>query len=49
MHPDIREIQTVIEAEAGTVNVGFRRLPEGEGRDQVNELLDGIAKEAAGQ
>lgn len=37
------------EAEAGTVNVGFRRLPEGEGRDQVNELLDGIAKEAAGQ
>ena len=37
------------EAEAGTVNVGFRRLPDGEGRDQVNELLDGIAKEAAGQ
>lgn len=37
------------QAEAGTVNVGFRRLPDGEGRDQVNELLDGIAKEAAGQ
>jgi hypothetical protein len=37
------------EAEPGTVNVGFRRLPEGEGRDQVNEILDGIAKEAAGQ
>lgn len=37
------------EAEPGVVNVGFRRLPEGEGRDQVNEILDGIAKEAAGQ
>lgn len=37
------------EAEAGTVNVGFRRLPDGEGREKVNELLDGIAKEAAGQ
>lgn len=37
------------EAEPGVVNVGFRRLPEGEGRDQVNEILDGIAREAAGQ
>ena len=37
------------EAKAGTVNVGFRRLPDGEGRDKVNELLDGIAREAAGQ
>ena len=37
------------DAEPGTVNVGFRRLPEGEGRDQVNELLDEIAREAAGQ
>ncbi|RUM95697.1 DUF302 domain-containing protein [Pseudaminobacter arsenicus] len=37
------------EAEAGTVNVGFRRLPDGEGRDQVNTLLEEIVKEAAGQ
>ncbi|MGB3391803.1 MAG: DUF302 domain-containing protein [Pseudaminobacter sp.] len=37
------------EAEAGTVNVGFRRLPDGEGRDAVNTLLDEIVKEAAGQ
>jgi uncharacterized protein (DUF302 family) len=37
------------EDEAGTVNVGFRRLPDGEGRDKVNELLVGIAREAAGQ
>jgi hypothetical protein len=37
------------EAEPGIVNVGFRRLPPGEGRDKVNALLDGIAKEAAGQ
>lgn len=37
------------EAEAGTVNVGFRRLPDGEGRDAVNALLDEIVKDAAGQ
>lgn len=37
------------EAEPGVVKVGFRRLPEGEGRDQVNTLLDEIVKEAAGQ
>lgn len=37
------------EAEAGTVNVGYRHLPAGEGRDRVNELLDEIAREAAGQ
>lgn len=37
------------EAEAGTVNVGFRRLPGGEGRDAVNTLLEEIVKEAAGQ
>jgi hypothetical protein len=41
----------VYEAEAtpGTVTVGFRRLPAGEGRDDVNALLDEIAREAAGQ
>lgn len=40
----------VYEAEAspGKVNVGFRRLPEGKGRDAVNVLLDEIAQEAAG-
>ncbi|MCT8988909.1 DUF302 domain-containing protein [Chelativorans sp. SCAU2101] len=37
------------EAEPGVVKVGFRRLPEGGGRDEVNEILDGIAREAAGQ
>ena len=37
------------EAEAGTVNVGFRRLPDGDARDKVNALLDTIAREAAGQ
>lgn len=37
------------EAEPGTVNVGFRRLPEGEGRDAVNTLLEEIVKEAAGE
>lgn len=37
------------EAEAGTVHVGFRRLPDGEGRDAVNTLLDEIVKEAAGE
>jgi uncharacterized protein (DUF302 family) len=41
----------VYEAEAtpGTVTVGFRRLPAGDGRDDVNALLDEIAREAAGQ
>jgi len=41
----------VFEAEAspGTVVVGFRRLPAGTGRDEVNTLLEDIAKEAAGQ
>lgn len=37
------------DAEPGVVKVGFRRMPEGEGRDQVNTLLDEIVKEAAGQ
>jgi hypothetical protein len=37
------------EAEAGTVTVGFRRLPEGDGRNEINTLLDEIAREAAGQ
>lgn len=37
------------EAEPGMVKVGFRRLPDGEGRDQVNTMLDEIVKEAAGQ
>lgn len=32
----------------GTVVVGYRRLPAGDGRDAVNEVLDQIAKEAAG-
>jgi hypothetical protein len=41
----------VYEAEdrPGEVIVGFRRLPDGGGRDAVNALLDEIAKEAAGQ
>jgi hypothetical protein len=33
----------------GKVVVGFRRLPPGGGRDQVNTVLEAIAKEAAGQ
>jgi hypothetical protein len=33
----------------GTVVVGFRRLPEGGGRDHINDLLDEIAREAAGE
>jgi len=33
----------------GTVVVGFRRLPEGGGRDHINNLLDEIAREAAGE
>lgn len=37
------------EADPGTVHVGFRRLPAGGGRDKVNEMLDEIAREAAGQ
>lgn len=36
------------EAEPGKVTVGFRRLPDGQGRDEVNALLDEIAKEATG-
>ena len=36
------------EAEASnTVSIGFRRLPEGSGRDQINELLSEIVTEAA--
>lgn len=38
----------VYEATPGTITVGFRRLPDGNGRDDVNALLDEIAKEAAG-
>ena len=38
----------VYEAEPGTITVGFRRLPAGNGRNDVNTLLDGIAKEATG-
>ena len=37
------------EAAPGSVRVGFRRLPEGGGRDQVNALLDEIAREVAGE
>lgn len=37
------------DTEAGTINVGFRRLPPGEGRDTVNTLLGEIVKEAAGE
>jgi len=36
------------EEKPGSVMVGFRRLPDGDGRDQVNSLLDEIAREAAG-
>ncbi len=32
----------------GDVYVGYRALPPGDGRDEVNALLDQIAKEAAG-
>ena len=38
----------VYEAKPGTVTVGFRRLPAGGGRDEVNTLLEGIAKSATG-
>jgi hypothetical protein len=37
------------EEKPGSVTVGFRHLPEGGGRDQVNALLDEMAREAAGQ
>lgn len=37
------------EADPGTVVVGFRRLPDGDGRDKVNSLLDEIARDAAGK
>ncbi|WP_054309560.1 hypothetical protein [Mesorhizobium sp. 1M-11] len=37
------------ESEPGKVIVGFRRLPAGEGRDEVNTLLEEIAGEAAGE
>ncbi|MBC7150979.1 MAG: DUF302 domain-containing protein [Rhizobium sp.] len=33
----------------GKVTLGFRRLPDGGGRDEVNTLLEEIAGEAAGQ
>ncbi|SON57442.1 hypothetical protein HDIA_3901 [Hartmannibacter diazotrophicus] len=33
----------------GKVTVGFRRLPPGDGRDQVNETLNEILHDAAGQ
>ena len=36
------------EAKAGEVVVGFRTLPDGPGRDEINALLDEIAREAAG-
>ncbi|MCC2612064.1 DUF302 domain-containing protein [Neorhizobium sp. Rsf11] len=36
------------EAAPGTVKVGFRRLPEGEARDDVNSLLDDLVREASG-
>ena len=56
MEADIRNIAFcplavfVYEAQAdpGKVVVGFRRLPPGPGRDDVNSLLDSIASEAAG-
>ena len=38
----------VYEAKPGTVTVGFRRLPDGKGRDEVNALLEEIVKDAAG-
>lgn len=37
------------EEKPGIVTVGFRRMPDGSGRDEVNALLDEIAKEAAGK
>ncbi len=35
--------------EPGKVTLGFRRLPDGDGRDDVNILLDEIVRDAAGQ
>jgi len=35
------------EKERGRVVVGFRRLPAGPGRDDVNALLEGIVEDAA--
>jgi len=35
------------EAAPGTVMVGFRRLPAGPGRDEVNALLEEIVEDAA--
>lgn len=37
------------EADPGTVILGFRHLPSGGKRDEVNALLDEIAREAADQ
>ncbi len=34
-------------AEPGRVTVGFRKLPQGGPRDEVNDLLTGIVEEAA--
>ncbi|EHK53930.1 hypothetical protein MAXJ12_27673 [Mesorhizobium alhagi CCNWXJ12-2] len=31
------------------MRVGFGRLPDGDGRDGIDALLDEIAREAAGQ
>lgn len=36
------------EADSGTVVLGFRRLPAGPGRDEVNALLEEIVSEASG-
>lgn len=37
------------EEKPGTVTVGFRRLPDGNGRDEINAMLDEIAREATDQ
>lgn len=37
------------ESDPGSVVIGFRRLPDGPGRDAVNTLLGEIAAEAAGE
>lgn len=37
-----------VEASPGSVKVGFRRLPDGDGRNAVNTLLEDIVREAAG-
>jgi hypothetical protein len=37
------------EEKPGIVTVGLRRLPDGSGRDEINAMLDEIAREAAGQ